>query len=462
VNTLPVVAVVGAPNVGKSTFFNRVIRKRIAVIDDTPGVTRDRNYMDTLWNGVRFTLMDTGGLIPDTKEELDFEVNRQVDIALSEADIVVYMVDARHTPGYADIDIAAKLRRSLASERIILAVNKCDTREQELAIPAFWELGVGEPFPISAVHGHGMAQFLDAVVHRLHSEYDPKKQYHTYDMSIAVVGRPNAGKSSLVNALLKSERTIVNEVAGTTRDSIDTVFEYQGTPIKLIDTAGLRKKARVKENVEYYSNLRTLRSIYRADVCVLMMDTTEPLTTQDMRVIRRVKHDNRGLLLVWNKWDSIEKDSKTFDRLVKQSRHTFPELRAIPMISISALTGLRVQQVLDKAGEIHGALNRIVSRYDLENAFKWWVRTKPHPYTVAEKVKFFNIKQEKTNYPLFIVYCANPHRIQESYINYLRNQLHKTFDFTGTFIKFEFRLPGKVKKNNYETMDGDYAEEYSL
>ncbi|ERP31318.1 ribosome biogenesis GTPase Der [Chitinivibrio alkaliphilus] len=459
---LPVVAIVGAPNVGKSTLFNRIIRRKIAVIDDMPGVTRDRNYIDSVWNGVRFTLVDTGGIIPDTKKELDLEVNRQVEIALEEADVVVYLADAQQTPTYADIEIAARLRRGMNEEQILLAVNKCDTRDAELTIPSFWELGVGKPYAISAAHGQGVAHFLDRVVERLHKNYDSKGTYHSYSLSVAVIGRPNAGKSSLVNALLQNERTIVSEVAGTTRDSIDTVFEYEGEAVKLIDTAGLRKKARVKESVEYYSNLRTLRSIYRADVCLLLMDTTEPLTTQDMRVIRRVKHDNRGLILIWNKWDLIEKNSKTFDILVKETRASFPELHNIPMISICALSGLRVQRVLDMAFAVQKSLNRRIPRYELERAFEWWVKTNPHPYTVGEKIKFFSIKQEKTNYPHFIVFCTNPHRMTDAYCNYLRNKLVSTFDFTGTFVKLDFRLPGKARNRGGDEDVTGFVKEYTL
>ncbi|MGM0443062.1 MAG: ribosome biogenesis GTPase Der [Fibrobacterota bacterium] len=463
---LPVVAIIGAPNVGKSTLFNRIIRKRIAVIDDRPGVTRDRNYIDTVWNGVRFTLIDTGGIIPDTAEHLDLEVNRQVEIALEEADVLVYMVDAQCVPSYTDIDIAEQLKRT-AAEKIILAVNKADNENAELSVPAYWELGVGEPCPISAAHGKGVAHFLDKVVERIRNLYNPDDDFRSYLFSMSVIGRPNAGKSSLVNALLKSERTIVSETAGTTRDSIDTILTYGDDRIKVIDTAGLRKKARVKDRVEYYANLRSLRSIYRSDVCVLMIDTTEPLTQQDMRVIRRVKHDNRGMVIIWNKWDLIEKDGKTFDALRKESVHRFPELANIPMLSVSALTGQRVHRVLQAAHEVYESLVRRVSRYDLERCFKQWVKVYPHPYTVGQKIKFFSIKQEKVSYPHFIVFCTNPHRIQESYINYLRNKIIAEFDFAGTFVKIDFRLPGNrgkgIRRQQEQRNEGsDYVEVYTV
>lgn len=460
---LPVVAIVGSPNMGKSTLFNRILKRKIAVVDDRSGVTRDRNYMDTNWNGLHFTLIDTGGMVPESKEEMEQEINNQVAIAVSEADVVVYLVDALNEPSDLDMGIARRFRKD-CPEKVIVAANKAETPGAEAMMQTYWSLGLGEPMAVSALHGKGIGDLLDVIVNRVRELATTKKNEKVeYAVQIAVVGRPNAGKSSLINYILGHDRTIVSDMAGTTRDSIDSTVDHNGFPVKLIDTAGLRKKSRVKDDVEYYSNLRSLRSIYRADVCVLLVDTDRELAEQDMKVVKRVKEDKKGLILVWNKWDLIEKDSKTFDKLVKEMRNRYPELKHIPMLSISALTGKRVNDVIDLALKVKESMAFRPSRAEVEDNFFMWTRRHPHPYTVGEKVRFVGIKQQKEAYPHFIVFCTNKHRIEESYINYIRNKLYATYGFEGSFIRLDFKEPGRRRKGFDQSGEGEgFVMEYTV
>lgn len=454
---LPIVAIVGSPNMGKSTLFNRILKRKIAVVDDRSGVTRDRNYMDTNWNGLHFTLIDTGGMVPESKEEMEQEINTQVAIAVSEADVVVYLVDALNEPTDLDMGIARRFRKD-CSDKVIIAANKAETPGAEAMMQTYWSLGLGEPMAVSALHGKGIGDLLDVIVDRVRSLAVNKGDKETeYAVQIAVVGRPNAGKSSLINYILGHERTIVSAMAGTTRDSIDSTVEHDGNLIKIIDTAGLRKKSRVKDDVEYYSNLRSLRSIYRSDVCVLMVDTDRELAEQDMKVVKRVKEDKKGLIVVWNKWDLIEKDSKTFDKLVKEMRSRYPELKHVPMLSISALTGKRVKDVLELALQVKETMAFRPSRSELEDNFFMWVRRHPHPYTVGEKVRFVGIKQQKSDYPHFVVFCTNRHRIEESYINYIRNKIYSTYGYAGAFVILDFKEPGRRRRASDEGSEQSYG-----
>lgn len=455
---LPVVAVVGRPNVGKSTLFNRILSRKIAVVDDRPGVTRDRNYMDADWNGVSFTIIDTGGMVPESRESMEQEINRQVEIAVHEADVVLMLVSVDVDPTDLDQEISRRFLRK-CPEKIILAANKTESPSAEFAMASYWCLGMGEPLPISALHGRGVGDLLDCVVERINDLYDPEAaRFREYDIKIAVVGRPNAGKSSLVNRLLGDNRVIVSTVAGTTRDSIDTAFDYEGSRVKLIDTAGLRKKSHVKDDVEYYANLRSLGSIHRADIAILLVDTGRKLSEQDMRIIRHVREERKGLLICWNKWDTIEKDDRTFDEIVKESRQEYRDLDTIPMLSISALTGQRVMDVLKLSFQVRANMTKELDRGELEDQFFSWIRRTPHPYVVGETVRFLGIKQQRDASPHFVIFCANPKRVEESYIRFLKNRLHTVYGFPGAFIALTFKGPGRGNahsRDNAATYDED-------
>ncbi len=440
---LPVVAVVGRPNVGKSTLFNRILHRKIAVVNDQSGVTRDRNYMEAHWSGVDFTLIDTGGMMPDSKEDMENEINHQVEIALGEADVVVFMVSADVEPTDLDEEIARQFRKTCA-KKVILVVNKAESTYADMMLASYWSLGLGEPYGISSLHGKGVGDMLDLVLEKIEENYDPSNATNfDYDIKMAIVGRPNAGKSSLVNKLLGDDRVIVTNLPGTTRDSIDTAFDYNDKRVKLIDTAGMRKKGQVKDDVEYYSNLRSLGSINRCDIAVLLIDTDRRLAEQDMKIIRHIQKERKGLIICWNKWDLVSKTHRTFDQIVKETRAEYKDLENIPMLSISAMTGKRVHDVLELALNVKEEMSYQVNRNELEDQFFTWIKRFPHPYIVGETVRFMGLKQQKSTYPHFIVFCTNPHRVTEAYQRFLKNKLYKLYKYSGTFIVIDFKGIGR-------------------
>jgi len=449
---LGTVAVVGRPNVGKSTLFNRILNRKIAVVDDRPGVTRDRNYMDAEWSGTHFTIIDTGGMVPQSGESMEQEINRQVEIAINEADVVLFLASADIEPTDLDCEIAKRLRKQCA-EKLILAVNKTEAPSAELVMQSYWSLGLGEPMAISALHGKGVGDMLDKIVEKIKG-ITKKKEEINYAVKIAVVGCPNAGKSSLINKILGDKRMIVSEIAGTTRDSIDTTIDYNGKTIKLIDTAGLRKKARVNDDVEYYSNLRSIGSIARCDVAVLLVDTARKLSEQDMKIVAHIKDERKGLIICWNKWDIIEKDGKTFDSLVKATRDEYKDLENIPMLSISAMTGQRVNDVMKLTLRIKENSQKVVGKTELEDQFFSWTRRNPHPYIVGQSVRFLGIKQQPDPYPHFVIFCANPKRVSEDYIRYLKNRIYAAYGFEGSFVVLDFKGPGRSGAKNREQFSG--------
>jgi GTP-binding protein len=307
---------------------------------------------------------------------------------------------------------------------------------------SFWSLGLGEPIGISALHGKGVGDMLDKIVEKVNA-VEKKTEEQNFAVKIAVVGCPNSGKSSLVNKILDDKRLIVSETAGTTRDSIDTSFDFNAKQIKLIDTAGLRKKSRVSDDVEYYSNLRSIGSIARCDVAVLLVDTARKLSEQDMKIVAHVKAENKGLIICWNKWDIIEKDGKTFDSLVNATKKEYKDLENIPMLSISALTGQRVLDVIKLSLKIKENSQALIARSELEDKFFSWTRRNPHPYIVGEAVRFLGIKQQADAYPHFVVFCTNPKRVSQDYARYLKNRIYDVFGFEGSFVVLDFKSPGR-------------------
>jgi len=438
---LPVISIVGRPNVGKSSLFNRILGRRAAVVDDVAGVTRDRNYMRAAWNGVEFTLVDTGGLIPNLREAIPEAIREQVDIAVRESAAVLFVVEMG--TGVTDLDqIIAKRLRQAFSSKTVLVVNKAESARAAYEIPAYMQLGLGKPYAVSALHGTGVGDLLETAleVARKSVEEGCGTAVNAEGLRVAVVGRPNAGKSSLVNKLLKQNRMIVDSVPGTTRDAVDSPLEIGGRKIVLIDTAGLRKKARVKKkDLEYYSNMRALDSIDRCDVCVLVVDVSVGIGVQDMRILRKIFESRKGVVLAWNKWDILPKDHKTFDNLVADVRHEYQELRNVPMISLSALTGQRVSSLMDVVFGVKERMGRSVGGADFENKIFDWVRAHPHPVTPGKEVRFLGAKQISAAFPLFRFFVTHNELVAVSYERFLSNKIYDTYDFAGCPVVLEFR-----------------------
>lgn len=437
---LPIVSIIGRPNVGKSTLFNRIARRRIAVVDDMPGVTRDRNYVEVNWNGIQMILVDTGGLQPQSKEAMAQAINSQVEIAVAESNAVLLLGDAGTGPTDIDEVIARKLRKT-AKEKAIVAVNKSESKKIRLESQDFAKLGLGDPIPISALHGFGVADLLDRIA-KVVKENSPQGQSSNPDniaLKLAVVGRPNAGKSSMVNKILGQDRMIVDNKPGTTRDSIDSEMRYHGKSVIIIDTAGLRKKSHVKEDLEYYSNLRAMTSIERCDVAVLVIDVTQGIGVQDLRILKKIQELRKGVLIAWNKWDIQEKDHKTFDQLVAQTRSQFMEIGPIPMVAVSALTNQRLTKVLDMAFEVKERLGFKVPAAEFEDNVFSWVRTHPHPAIPHNPVRFLGARQTGAPFPLFKFFVTNPDEMAPGYVRYLTNKIYETYDFSGCPLVLEFK-----------------------
>jgi GTPase len=445
-----IVAIVGRPNVGKSSIFNRILGGRAAVVDDIAGVTRDRHYKPFSWNRRDFLVVDTGGMVMNEKESLTRAMNEQIRLAIDEASAVLFVTEAGCGVTAEDLEIAKEVRKK-AADRTILIVNKAESAKVRNSIDEFRALGLGEPRPISALHGTGIADLLDEVVDILKEREKIEGDRNTVattepPLKLAVVGRPNAGKSSLVNKLLHKNRMIVNDIPGTTRDSIDSEMTYEGRPVLLIDTAGLRKKSHVKEDLEYYFNLRTIQSIERCDVVVVVIDTAQEIGVQDLRIVTKAFELRKGILLVWNKWDLVTKDHKTFDKMVKETKARFLELRPAPMISISALSGQRVTGVIDRAFAIKERMTVRVPNAEFEDNVFVWTRAHPHPAIPKNPVRFLGARQVEASFPLFRIFTTNPADVAASYVRYLTNKIYDTYHFEGCPVVLEFKKVLRAKR----------------
>jgi GTPase len=436
----PIVAIVGRPNVGKSTLFNRLIGERRAIVEDEPGTTRDRVYGTTDWGGVEFTLVDTGGLQDDQEVQTEsftqiaHHTREQAHVAIGEADVIVFMVDARSGVNAGDHEVADMLRR--ADKPTILVANKADSLARRDAAVEFYELGLGDPIAISSYHGSGTGDLLDRVVEALpEAEHEEEPE----GPAIAIVGRPNVGKSRLLNALLGQERSIVSDVPGTTRDSLDTVFVWAGQPITLIDTAGIRRRGRIDRGIEQYSVLRSMRAIDRADVVLLVIDATEGFTSQDLHIAGYIAEQKKGVVVVINKWDLIEKDSSTMEEYREQARAALDFMPYAPLVFVSAKFGQRVQQVMDTALAVVSERHRRVPTAALNKMLKEAVAAHPPPSRPGKWLKFFYATQADVSPPTFILFMNDPAQIHFSYRRYLENKLRETFGFTGTAIRMSFR-----------------------
>ncbi|MDX2206625.1 MAG: ribosome biogenesis GTPase Der [Gemmatimonadales bacterium] len=434
----PTVAIVGRPNVGKSTLFNRLVGGRNAIVSAEAGTTRDRHFGDANWNGVDFWLVDTGGLVPDSQETMDKAIREQVDRAVAEADLVLFLADGKEGLNPVDADIGRRLRQS--KRPVILAVNKLDELALRDARHAFHELGLGEPFPVSAQSGQGTGDLLDELVLRLPEHEDGEEIDR---IRVAVVGRPNAGKSSLVNKLLGEERLVVTPIAGTTRDAIDSDLSYHGKTLTFVDTAGLRRHAKVDEALEFYSTMRTERAIERADVCVLVVDAERGMHNQDLRIATRAWDAGCGLVIVVNKWDLIpDKDANTAKRGEEQLTAKAPFLEFVPFIYTSALSGQRVRNVLDLVLQVAAERLVRIPTARVNEVLRALVDRNAPPQAAGEAVKLLYASQIETAPPTFAIITNRPDAIHESYQRFLVRGFRKAWGFLGCPIRMRFNRRG--------------------
>ncbi len=431
----PIVAILGRPNVGKSTLFNRIIRRREAIVDDQPGVTRDRKYSPAEWAGIDFELLDTGGYVPASDDIWEKAISDQVHHAINEANLIIFLVDVTTGITPMDMEIGAILQRS--GVPILLGINKVDNEQREFDIYDFYKLGVGEPYPLSALGGRSVGDFLDRVIEML-PESTPFAE-DAESLRLAIVGRPNVGKSSFINAILGQEKLIVTPIAGTTRDAIDTEVKYNGQKIVLVDTAGLRRRTKVNEDIEFFSNVRTVNAIQRCDVCVVLIDATEPMTDQDKKVLGMAIEFGKGIVLAVNKWDLIEKDTMTARRYEVEMQDQLRELNYVPTIFISALERQRIFKVIDTALYVNDERSKKITTAEL-NRFLEYVVEQHHPPAFGTKwVKINYMAQIKSRPPLFAFFTNEPKGIKKNYRNYLENNLREHFGFLGVPIRMTFR-----------------------
>lgn len=443
----PLVAIVGRPNVGKSTLFNRIVGQPVAIVEDKPGTTRDRLYADAEWAGRTFTLVDTGGLDPTSSDDYAVRIRAQVELAIAEADAILFLVDVREGITATDIEIAELLRRT--AKPVFLVANKADNQRRRLEAVEFYRLGLGDPVPVSALHGTGIGDLLDMVLERLPAI---KLEEPETAVRIAIIGRPNVGKSSLLNALLGQERAIVSEQPGTTRDAIDTLLEKDGQRFLLIDTAGIRKRGRVEPGIEQYSVLRALRAIGRADVAVLLVDASEGVTAQDTHIAGYVAESFKGLIIAVNKWDLIRAQAKRYrishgpdyrQEYEAFVRNQFNFVDYAPVLFISAKTGLRVSQVLSTALQIKGERQKRVPTGILNQAIQEAILRHGPPSEGRRQLKIFYVTQADVEPPTMVFFVNDPGLMHFSYQRYLENTVRERFGFMGTPIKFVFRKRGE-------------------
>ena len=440
----PLVAVVGRPNVGKSTFFNKIIGKRIAIVEDTPGVTRDRIYGDAEWLDYHFALVDTGGIEPMKEDIISTQMRRQAELAIETADVIIFMVDGREGITAADEDVAEMLRRS--GKPIVLAVNKVDHPKFEDTAYDFYALGIGNPITISAEQGLGLGDLLDEVV-----AYFPKydKEYESDAINIAIVGKPNVGKSSLVNSLLGYERTIVSNISGTTRDAIDTPFTWNDNDFVLVDTAGIRRKRAIEdETIERYSVIRSLGAIRRADVVLIVIDAAEGMSEQDVRIAGYVHEEGKASVVIVNKWDIIEKDTHTMNEFKKKLYSDLAFMSYVPMLFISAKTGQRVNKVLELAKYAYDQNSMRISTGTLNDVISEAITVTEPPSDKGRRLKIYYATQFATNPPTFALVVNDPNIMHFSYQRYLENYLRKSFGLDATPIRLKVRQRGKNDELN--------------
>lgn len=440
---LPLVAVVGRPNVGKSTLFNKLIGQRLSIVQDTPGVTRDRIYSKCEWRNREFMLVDTGGIEPDSDDIILSQMRRQAELAIAKADVIILVTDIRSGVTSNDSEVASMLQKS--GKPVILCVNKCDQiGEPPVELYEFYNLGLGDPYPVSSVHGHGTGDLLDAVF-----EYFPDEVSEEYDdefIKVAIIGKPNVGKSSLINRIAGEERVIVSDIAGTTRDATDTIIEKEDTKFVFIDTAGIRKKSKVLEEIERYSVLRAYMAVDRSDVCVIVIDAEVGFTDQDSKVAGYAHEQGKGCIVAVNKWDAIEKDDKTMDNFKKDLEDKFSFMSYVPFIFISAKTGQRVDKLFEmiKIVNEHNAMR--ISTGMLNDVLAYATTRVQPPSDKGKRLKIYYMTQPSTKPPTFVTFVNRADLFHFSYQRYIENQIRTTFGLEGTPVRFIVRERGKDDK----------------
>ena len=435
----PIIAIVGRPNVGKSMLFNKLVGKRISIVEDTPGVTRDRIYGESDWNGRPFTLVDTGGIEPKTDNEILGFMRQQAEIAIANATVIVLLTDGKVGVTAADYDVARLLQRS--GKPIVLAVNKMDSvGRTDPEFYEFYNLGLGDPIAVSAVHGHGTGDLLDACVSYFPPEDDGEEEPDR--VQVAIIGRPNVGKSSLTNRILGFERVIVSDVAGTTRDAIDSAFENEHGKFNFIDTAGMRKRSRVEEGVEKYSVLRSIMAIDRADVCLILIDAVDGVTEQDTKVAGMAHEAGKACVIVVNKWDLVEKDGKTMDRMREDIRRELGFMTYAPTVFISAATGQRVDRLFELINYVNEQASTRITTGQLNNVLEdAQTRVQP-PTDKGRRLKIYYMTQVGVRPPHFVIFCNDRRLFHFSYQRYLENCIRSTFGLEGTPIRISIREKG--------------------
>ena len=434
---LPVVAVVGRPNVGKSTLFNKLVGARISIVEDTPGVTRDRIYSKCEWRGRKFMVVDTGGIEPKEDDKLLTLMRQQAEVAISHADVIVLVTDVRSGVTANDYAVADMLQKS--GKPIILAVNKCDTLgDTPMEVHEFYNLGLGDPFPISSVHGHGTGDMLDAIIDYFPT--DDADDYDESDIKVAVIGKPNAGKSSLINRIAGEERVIVSDIAGTTRDATDTVIEREEGRFVFIDTAGIRKKSKITEKIEHYSVLRAYMAIDRADVCVIMIDAVEGFTEQDSKVAGYAHEQGKGCIVAVNKWDAVEdKTDKTMQEYRKKLENDFSFMSYVPFIFISAKTGQRVEKLFGMIKNVAEMNAMRISTGMLNDVLAYATARVQPPSDKGKRLKIYYMTQASSKPPTFVLFVNRADLFHFSYQRYIENQIRQTFGLEGTPVRLIIR-----------------------
>ena len=429
-----IVAIVGIPNVGKSTLFNRLTDSREAIVDEVSGVTRDRNYGVSNWNGIDFSVIDTGGYVQNSDDIFEEEINKQVLLAIEESDLIIFMVDVTCGIHELDTSVAAMLRR--VDKKVLLVVNKVDNSERLMDANEFYNLGLGDYYPLSSMNGSGTGELLDEVVKNLPAE-EPGLMPEL--PRIAIVGRPNVGKSSLVNSLLGEERNIVTPVAGTTRDSIYTRYNKFKHDFLLVDTAGLRKKGKVSEDIEFYSVMRAVKTIENSDICLLLIDATRGIESQDLNIMSLIQKNNKGMIVLVNKWDLIEKENNTtvlFENDIKEKTAPFTDY---PILFISATNKQRIHKVLELVEQVNQNRNRKISTSELNEVMLQVVKNNPPPALKGKYVKIKYVTQLPIYTPAFAFFCNLPQYVKDPYKRYLENRMREKFEFTGVPIRIFFR-----------------------
>ncbi len=433
---LPIVAVVGRPNVGKSTLFNKLVGKRLSIVEDTPGVTRDRIYSRCEWRSREFMLVDTGGIEPSSDDIILAQMRRQAQVAIEKADVIVFLTDIRCGVTADDYEVATMLQKS--GKPVILAVNKCDgIGEPPPEFYEFYNLGMGDPFAISAQHGHGSGDLLDEIF-----RYFPENDEDEYDeeyIKVAVIGKPNVGKSSLINRIAGEERAIVSDIAGTTRDATDTVIENENGKYVFIDTAGIRRKSKVTEKIEHYSVLRAYMAVDRADVCVIVIDAKVGFTEQDSKVAGYAHEQGKACIVAVNKWDSIEKNTNTMDEYTNELKEKFSFMSYVPFIFISALTGQRVDKLYPMINSVHSQNCMRITTGMLNDVLSYATTRVQPPSDKGKRLKIYYMTQASTKPPTFVVFVNRADLFHFSYQRYIENQIRQTFGLTGTPVRFVIR-----------------------